>query len=134
MLPFVTKRDLEQAAQTAHVSLETRNLFLNKMLSEHSQPGIRLQLQTLWTAWVAKTCDEQLVPEVSGCLGMEAATPPDDDELPEGGAGPGIGDGDMAGPGIGDGDILLAGGSAADDVAAVQAAQQRLAGASAGGD
>ena len=124
MLPFVTKRDLEQAAQTAHVSLETRNLFLNKMLSEHSQPGIRLQLQTLWTAWVAKTCDEQLVPEVSGSLGMEAATPPDDDELPEGGAG----------RGIGDGDILLAGGSAADDVAAVQAAQQRLAGASAGGD
>ena len=124
MLPFVTKRDLEQAAQTAHVSLETRNLFLNKMLSEHSQPGIRLQLQTLWTAWVAKTCDEQLVPEVSESLGMEAATPPDDDELPEGGAG----------QGIGDGDILLAGGSAADDVAAVQAAQQRLAGASAGGD
>lgn len=124
MLPFVTKRDLEQAAQTAHVSLETRNLFLNKMLSEHSQPGIRLQLQTLWTAWVAKTCDEQLVPEVSGSLGMEAATPPDDDELPEGGAG----------PGIGDGDILLAGGSAADDAAAVQAAEQRLAGASAGGD
>jgi hypothetical protein len=123
MLPFVTKRDLEQAAQTAHVSLETRNLFLNKMLSEHTQPGIRMQLQTLWTAWVAKTCDEQLVPEVSGCLGMEAATPPDD-EFPEGGAG----------PGIGDGDILLAGASAADDVAAVQAAQQRLAGASAGGD
>ena len=124
MLPFVTKRDLEQAAQTAHVSLETRNLFLNKMLSEHSQPGIRNQLHSLWTEWVAKTCDEQLVPEVSGSLGMEAATPPDDDELPEGGAG----------PGIGDGDILSAGGSAADDVAAVQAAQQRLAGASAGGD
>ena len=115
MLPFVTKRDLEQAAQTAHVSLETRNLFLNKMLSEHSQPGIRLQLQTLWTAWVAKTCDEQLVPEVSKSLGMEAATPPDsDDELPGGGGGPG--------------------GSAADDAAAVQAAEQRLAGASAGGD
>ena len=124
MLPFVTKRDLEQAAQTAHVSLETRNLFLNKMLSEHSQPGIRNQLQTLWTAWVAKTCDEQLVPEVSGSLGMEAATPPDDDELPGGGGG----------PGIRDGDILLAGGSAADDAAAVQAAEQRLAGASAGGD
>ena len=125
MLPFVTKRDLEQAAQTAHVSLETRNLFLNKMLSEHSQPGIRLQLQTLWTAWVAKTCDEQLVPEVSGSLGMEAATPPDsDDEVPGGGDG----------PGIRDGDILLAGGSAADDAAAVQAAEQRLAGASAGGD
>ena len=122
MLPFVTKRDLEQAAQTAHVSLETRNLFLNKMLSEHSQTGIRLQLQTLWTEWVAKTCDEQLVPEVSGSLGMEAATPPDsDDELP-------------GGPGIRDGDILLAGGSAADDAAAVQAAEQRLAGASAGGD
>ena len=125
MLPFVTKRDLEQAAQTAHVSLETRNLFLNKMLSEHSQPGIRNQLQTLWTAWVAKTCDEQLVPEVSESLGMEAATPPDsDDELPGGGGG----------PNIRDGDILLAGGSAADDAAAVQAAEQRLAGASAGGD
>ena len=125
MLPFVTKRDLEQAAQTAHVSLETRNLFLNKMLSEHSQTGIRLQLQTLWTEWVAKTCDEQLVPEVSGSLGMEAATPPDsDDELPGG----------VGGPGIRDGDILLAGGSAADDAAAVQAAEQRLAGASAGGD
>ena len=124
MLPFVTKRDLETAAQAANVSLEARNLFLNKMLSEHSQPGLRMQLQTLWTAWVAKTCDEQLVPEVSGSLGMEAATPPDDDELPEGGAG----------LGIGDGDILLAGGSAADDAAAVQAAEQRLAGASAGGD
>jgi len=125
MLPFVTKRDLEQAAQTAHVSRETRNLFLNKMLSEHSQTGIRLQLQTLWTEWVAKTCDEQLVPEVSGSLGMEAATPPDsDDELPGGGVG----------PGIRDSDILLAGGSAADDAAAVQAAEQRLAGASAGGD
>ena len=122
-ISFVTKRDLETAAQTAHISLETRNLFLNKMLSEHSQPGIRNQLQTLWTAWVAKTCDEQLVPEVSGSLGMEAATPPDE-ELFEGGAG----------PGIGDGDILLAGGSAADDAAAVQAAEQRLAGASAGGD
>ena len=82
MLPFVTKRDLEQAAQTAHVSLETRNLFLNKMLSEHSQTGIRNQLHSLWTEWVAKTCDEQLVPEVSESLGMEAATPPDsDDEL-----------------------------------------------------
>ena len=123
MLPFVTKRDLEQAAQTAHVSLETRNLFLNKMLSEHSQPGIRLQLQTLWTAWVAKTCDEQLVPEVSGSLGMEAATPPDDELFERG-----------AGPGLRDGNILLAGGSAADDAAAVQAAEQRLAGASAGGD
>ena len=115
MLPFVTKRDLEQAAQTAHVSLETRNLFLNKMLSEHSQTGIRNQLHSLWTEWVAKTCDEQLVPEVSESLGMEAATPPDsDDELPGGGGGPG--------------------GSAADDAAAVQAAEQRLAGASAGGD
>ena len=124
-LPFVTKRDLETAAQAANVILEARNLVLNKMLSEHSQPGVRQQLKTLWTAWVVKTCDEQLVPEVSGSLGMEAATPPDsDDELP-GGEG---------GPGIRDGDILLAGGSAADDAAAVQAAEQRLAGASAGGD
>jgi hypothetical protein len=126
MLPFVTKRDLEQAAQTAHVSLETRNLFLNKMLSEHSQTGIRNQLHSLWTEWVAKTCDEQLVPEVSESLGMEAATPPDDEPSEE--------ETDEVRPGLRDGDILLAGGSAADDAAAVQAAEQRLAGASAGGD
>ena len=125
MLPFVTKRDLEQAAQTAHVSLETRNLFLNKMLSEHSQTGIRNQLHSLWTEWVAKTCDEQLVPEVAASLAMEAATPPDD-ELSEG-------ETDEAQPGIRDGDILMTGGSAADDVAAVEAAKQRLAVGAPGG-
>ena len=127
MLPFVTKRDLEQAAQTAHVSLETRNLFLNKMLSEHSQPGIRLQLQTLWTAWVVKTYDEHLVPEVPASLGMDAATPPESDAELSGGETAG------APPGIRDGDFLMTGGSAADDVAAVEAAKQRLAVGAPGG-
>ena len=124
-LPFVTKRDLETAAQAENVSLEARNLFLNKMLSEHSQPGVRQQLQTLWAEWVVKTCDEQLVPEVAASLAMEAATPPDD-ELSEGGT-------DEAQPGIRDGDILMTGGSAADDVAAVAAAKQRLAVGAPGG-
>ena len=36
-------------------------------------------------------------------------------------------------PGLRDGDILLAGGSAADDVAAVEAAKQRLAVGAPGG-
>ena len=80
MLPFVTKRDPNQAAQAADVSLEARNLFLNKMLLEQGQPGIRLQLHTLWTEWVDKTNDEQLVPEVAASLGTEAVTPPDDEE------------------------------------------------------
>ena len=75
---------------------------------------------------MVKTCDEHLVPEVPASLGMEAATPPDDEPFEE--------ETDEVRPGLRDGDILLAGGSAADDVAAVQAAQQRLAGASAGGD
>ena len=125
MLPFVTKRDLETAAQAANVSLEARNLFLNKMLSEHSQPGVRLQLHTLWTAWVVKTYDEQLVPEVPASLGMEAATTPDDEPSEE--------ETDEVRPGLRDGDILLAGGSAADDVAAVEAAKQRLAVGAPGG-
>ena len=74
------------------------------------KPGARLQLHTLWVEWVAKTCDKQLVPEVAASLGMEAATLPDsDDERSEGGT-------DGAQPG-----------SAADDVAAVEAAKQRLA-------
>ena len=89
------------------------------MLSEHSQPGIRLQLHTLWAEWVDKTCDEQLVPEVAASLGMEAAAPPDDEPSDE--------ETNEAQPGIRDSDILLAGGGAADDVAAVGAAKQCLA-------
>ena len=125
MLPFVTKRDLEQAAQAADENLDARNLFLNKMLGEHSQPGIRQQLHTLWTAWVDKTYDEQIVQEVEASLGTEAATAPDDEASEE--------ETDEAQPGIRDGDILLAGGGAADDVAAVEAAKQRLAVGAPGG-
>ena len=70
---------------------------------------------------MAKTCDEQLVPEVPASLGMEAATPPESDDELSGGETAG------AQPGIRDGDLLITGGSAADDVAAVAAANQRLA-------
>ena len=43
---FFTEKDLETAAQTAGVSMETRNLFLNNLLLEHDQLGIRMQPQT----------------------------------------------------------------------------------------
>ena len=78
-----------------------------------------MQLHTLWAEWVDKTCDEQLVPAVAASLGMEAATPPDDEPSDE--------ETNEAQPGIQDSDILLAGGGTADDVAAVEAAKQRLA-------
>ena len=48
MLPFVTKTDLDTAAQKADVGMETRNAFLEKLLNEHSQPGSEEQLKTLW--------------------------------------------------------------------------------------
>ena len=54
MLPFVTRSDLEAAAQQADVSMETRNHLLNKLLHEHGQTGIRNQLQSLLTEWVEK--------------------------------------------------------------------------------
>jgi hypothetical protein len=54
MLPFVTRDDLEAAAQQADVNMETINHFLNKLLHEHGQTGIRKQLQTSWTEWVEK--------------------------------------------------------------------------------
>jgi hypothetical protein len=54
MLSFVTRSDLEAAEKQADVSMETRNHFLNKLLHEHGQTGIRKQLQTLWTERVEK--------------------------------------------------------------------------------
>ena len=47
LLPFVTKTDLDQAAQKVDVSVETRNAFLEKLLNVHSQPGIEEQLKTM---------------------------------------------------------------------------------------
>ncbi len=76
-------------AQQADVSTETRNLFLNKLLLEHGQQGIRQQLHTLQSEWVDKTYDEQQEPAVAASLGMEAATPPDDDEASIAAAGGG---------------------------------------------
>ena len=79
MLPFVTRSDLEAAAQQADVSMETRNHFLNKLLHEHGQTGIRNQLQSLWTEWVEKNYGgKQQAPVITASLEMDAATPPDD--------------------------------------------------------
>ncbi len=82
MLPFVTRSDLEAAAQQADVSMETRNHFLNKLLHEHGQTGIRKVLQTLWTEWAEKNyCSQQQEQAVAASLEMEVATPPDDDDV-----------------------------------------------------
>ena len=59
--PFVTKTDLETAAKAKGVSQETRNTFLNKMLAEHSLPGVRDQLKTLWATWVESNYAEEPV-------------------------------------------------------------------------
>ncbi len=82
MLPFVTRGDLEAAAQQADVSMETKNRFLNKLLHEHGQPGIRKQLQTLWAEWVEKNYGtQQQAPAVAASLEIEVDTPHDDVDL-----------------------------------------------------
>ena len=85
MLPFVTKTDLETAAKAKGVSQETRNTFLNKMLAEHSLPGVRDQLKTLWATWVESNYAEEPVAVAASqtsALSMDAPTPPDEDEAP----------------------------------------------------
>ena len=84
MLPFVTKTDLETAAKAKGVSQETRNTFLNKMLAEHSLPGVRDQLMTLWATWVESNyADEPVAAAQSAAAhSMDAQTPPDEDEAP----------------------------------------------------
>ena len=85
MLPFVTKTDLETAAKAKGVSQETRNTFLNKMLAEHSLPGVRDQLKTLWATWVEKNYAQEPVAATAArtsALSMDAPTPPDEDEAP----------------------------------------------------
>jgi hypothetical protein len=83
MLPFVTKTDLETAAKAKGVSQETRNTFLNKMLAEHSLPGVRDQLMDLWATWVENNhAEEPVAAARSLALSMDAQTPPDEDEAP----------------------------------------------------
>ena len=84
MLPFVTKTDLETAAKAKGVSQETRTTFLNKMLAEHSLPGVRDQLMTLWATWVESNyADEPVAAAQSAAAhSMDAQTPPDEDEAP----------------------------------------------------
>ena len=85
MRPFVTKTDLETAAKAKGVSQETRNTFLNKMLAEHSLPGVRDQLMTLWATWVESNYAEEpaaVTAARASALSMDAPTPPDEDEAP----------------------------------------------------
>ena len=94
MLPFVTKTDLDQAAQKVDVSVETRNAFLEKLLNVHSQPGIEEQLKTMWGEWVDTNYNKELEPEARSSLGMEAKTPEDseaEDETETSGQGNGVG-------------------------------------------
>ena len=94
LLPFVTKTDLDQAAQKVVVSMETRNAFLEKLLNEHSQPGIEEQLKTLWGKWVDTNYNKELEPEARSSLGMEAKTPEDseaEEEAETAGQGNGVG-------------------------------------------
>ena len=94
LLPFVTKTDLDQAAQQADVSMETRNAFLEKLLKEHSQPGIEEQLKTMWGEWVDTNYNQESEPEARSSLGMEAKTPKDseaEEETETAGQGNGVG-------------------------------------------
>ena len=85
MLPFVTRTDLETPAKEKGVSQETRNTFLNKILAEHSLPGVRGQLMTLWATWMESNYAEEPVAVAasqSSAHSMDAPTPPDEDEAP----------------------------------------------------
>ncbi len=82
MLPFkfVTRTDLELAAKGKDVSQDTRNTFLNKLWAEHSQPGVREQLHTMWTEWMDSYYAEEPALDAVFSYVMDAATPPDDEE------------------------------------------------------
>ncbi len=72
---------LNEVCKTADVSHETRNIFLQKLLAEHSGKGSREQLKDVWTKWVAT--NYQAISEESeggGKLGMDAATPDESEE------------------------------------------------------
>ena len=75
LLSFITMTDLGRAAQEADVNVETRNIFLDKLLLEHSQPGIEEQLKTMWGECVDTNYNQELEPEVLSSPGMEAVTP-----------------------------------------------------------
>ena len=72
--------------------METRNAFLEKLLKQHSQPGIEEQLKTMWGEWVDTNYNQELELEARSSLGMDAATPEDlgDEEEPNG-KGNGVG-------------------------------------------
>ncbi len=100
MLPFVTRSDLETAAQQADVSMETRNHFLNK-LPARAWSSIRNQLQSLWTEWVEKNYgDKQQAQAITASLEMDAATLPDDadESSADTAGGGGSGDGGSGDP------------------------------------
>ena len=77
MAPFATATDLNEACRRADVSHEERNDFLTKMLDEHSAPGSREQLRTLWSQWVKEKYPTNAEEEDAnaGKLSNEAQTP-----------------------------------------------------------
>ena len=82
------------SGQKADVGMETRNAFLEKLLNEHSQPGIEEQLKNLWGKWVDTNYNKELEPEALSSLGMEAKNPEDseaDEEAETSGQGNGVG-------------------------------------------
>ena len=75
MLPFVTRTDLEHAAKGKDVSQDTINTFLNKLLAEHSLPGVRKQLYALWTDWVESNyAEEPALAAAASSLVMDTQT------------------------------------------------------------
>ncbi len=72
---------LIEACRRADVSHEERNNFLTKMPDEHSAPGSREQLRTLWSQWVKEQYPTQ--PEESansGRMKNQVETPEAADE------------------------------------------------------
>ena len=84
MAPFATATDLNEACRRADVSHEQRNHFLTKMLDEHSAPGSREQLRTLWSQWVKEKYPTRAEEdENSGKKAKTAAETPEGSETEE---------------------------------------------------
>ncbi len=79
-VPFATNTNLNEAAQKADVSHESRNGFLQKLLGEHSIHGARQQLKELWGKWI-ETHYGAAGPESTGRgYSAEVETPEDSDD------------------------------------------------------
>ncbi len=80
MLPFASNTDLNEVAQKADVSHESRNGFLQKLLGEHSINGATQQLKELWGKWIETTYGAAGPESTGRGNGAEAETPEDSDD------------------------------------------------------